>query len=263
MPSPEGVDDMTVMPGAEPFRHDGGPVGVLLCHGFTSTPQSLRPWAEFLASHGLTVSLPRLPGHGTRWQDANLTRWRDWYSTVDREFQALHGRCDEVFVMGMSMGGTLTLRLAQRHGRDLAGLVLVNPSLISLDPRMRALPALCRVVPALKGIAGDIKKPGGVELAYDRLPLRALRSLTQLWALVRADLPQVTQPLLLFRSLEDHVVEPASGQLLLSKISSRDVEEVLLPDSYHVATLDNDAERIFEGSLEFVRRHARTMAGEA
>jgi carboxylesterase len=253
---------MTIMPGAEPFQHDGGPVGVLLCHGFTGTPQSMRPWAEFLASHGLTVSLPRLPGHGTRWQDANLTRWSDWFATADREFQTLKERCDQMFVMGLSMGGTLTLRLAERHGRDVAGIVLVNPSLMNLDPRMRALPVLHRVVRSLPGIAGDIKKPGGVELAYDRVPLRALYSLTQLWALVRADLPQVTQPVLLFRSSEDHVVEPASGQLLLSKISSREVEEVLLLDSYHVATLDNEAQRIFDGSLEFVRRHAKTTAGE-
>jgi len=250
------------MPGAEPFHHDGGPVGVLLCHGFTGTPQSLRPWAEFLASHGLTVSLPRLPGHGTRWQDANLTRWSDWFGTVDREFLTLRDRCDQVFVMGLSMGGTLTLRLAERHGRDVAGLVVVNPSLLNLDPRMRALPLLHRVVPSLAGISSDIKKPGSVELAYDRAPLRALYSLTKLWALVRADLPEVTQPLLLFRSAEDHVVEPASSQLLLSKISSRDVEEVLLHDSYHVATLDNDAERIFEGSLKFVRRHTRATADE-
>ena len=57
---------MPVLPGAEPFRHEGGEVGVLLCHGFTGSPQSLRPWAEYLAERGLTVALPLLPGHGTR-----------------------------------------------------------------------------------------------------------------------------------------------------------------------------------------------------
>ena len=251
---------MTIIPGAEPFRHDGGPVGVLLCHGFTGTPHSMRPWAEFLASHGLTVSLPRLPGHGTRWQDANLTRWTDWYGTVEREFLILKERCDDVFVMGLSMGGTLTLRLAERHGADVAGIVLVNPSLLHRDPLMPLLPWLCQVVPSVRGVAGDIKKPGVVELAYDRTPLRALYSLTKLWELVRNDLPLVTQPVLLFRSTEDHVVKPDSSALLRSKISSRDVEEVVLEDSYHVATLDNDAQRIFDGSLEFIRRHARAVA---
>jgi carboxylesterase len=249
-----------VMPGAEPFHHDGGPVGALLCHGFTGTPQSMRPWAEYLAAHGLTVSLPRLPGHGTRWQECNLTTWQDWYGAVDREFAALRDRCDQVFAMGLSMGGTLALRLAEVHGPEVAGLVLVNPSVRSLDPRLRVLPVLCRVVASFPPIAGDIKKPGVRELAYDRLPLRALESLRRGWRTVRADLPRVTSPLLLFHCVEDHVVEPPNSQLVLSGVSSTDVQEIVLENSYHVATLDNDAERIFSGSLGFVRRLTAAVA---
>ncbi len=109
---------MPVMPGAEPFHHDGGSVGVLLCHGFTGTPQSLRPWAEHLAAAGLTVALPRLPGHGTTLAEANLTHWEDWYAELDRPLAQLRERCDEVFVMGLSMGGTLAIRLAELHGDD-------------------------------------------------------------------------------------------------------------------------------------------------
>jgi len=61
------------MPGAEPFFHSGGSTGVLLCHGFTGSPGTLRPWADYLAEAGLTVSLPRLPGHGTTWQEMART----------------------------------------------------------------------------------------------------------------------------------------------------------------------------------------------
>jgi carboxylesterase len=242
------------MPGAEPFHHAGGPVGALLCHGFTGSPQSLRPWAQALADAGLTVALPRLPGHGTRWQDMNMTTWDDWYACIEREYLALKERCEAVFVMGLSMGGTLSLRLAEQHGRDLAGVVVVNPSVIGLDPRLKVLPVLQRVVPSLGGIASDIKKPGVTELAYSRVPLRALYSLRRAWAVVRADLPMVTQPLLLLRSEEDHVVEPESSRLILSRVSSTDVTEIVLHDSYHVATLDNDADRIVAESLAFVRR---------
>ncbi|MER6924420.1 alpha/beta fold hydrolase, partial [Streptomyces spiralis] len=96
---------MPVLPGAEPFRHEGGEVGVLLCHGFTGSPQSLRSWAEYLAERGLTVSLPLLPGHGTRWEDMAITGWQDWYAEVDRELRALRERCAHVFVAGLSMGG--------------------------------------------------------------------------------------------------------------------------------------------------------------
>ena len=108
---------MGVLPGAEPFAADGGPVGVVLSHGFTGSPQSLRPWAEHLAAAGFTVRLPRLPGHGTRWQDLNATRWPDWYGEIERAFDALRGRCDQVFAGGLSMGGTLVLRLAEQRGR--------------------------------------------------------------------------------------------------------------------------------------------------
>jgi carboxylesterase len=258
-PEHEGVA-VPVMPGAEPFQHDGGPVGVLLCHGFTGTPQSMRPWAEYLAPHGITVRLPRLPGHGTRWQDCNLTGWQDWYATVDRELATLRSRCDQVFVMGLSMGGTLALRLAETRGPDVAGLVLVNPSITSRDPRRHALPLIRHLVPSFPGIASDIKKPGVIELAYPRLPLNAAYAVTRLHTLVRADLASVTQPLLLFRSQEDHTVDPVSSQIVLSGVSSTDVQEIVLADSYHVATLDNDAERIFSGSLGFVRRLTAAVA---
>ena len=253
---------MGVMPGAEPFAADGGDVGVVLSHGFTGTPQSLRPWAEHLAAAGLTVRLPRLPGHGTRWQDLNDTRWPDWYGEVERAFDDLRGRCRQVFAMGLSMGGTLVLRLAAQRPADVAGLVLVNPSLGTERKDLKyALPVLHRVVPSQPGIGGDIRRPGVTELAYDRTPLRALHSLTGLWPLVAADLGRITAPVLTFRSRVDHVVEPLSGRLLRAGATSTEVTEVILEESHHVATLDHDAPAIFAGSLDFVRAHAPTAAG--
>jgi carboxylesterase len=146
------------------------------------------------------------------------------------------------------------LRLAEEHGADIAGLILVNPSVRTDDKRLVLLPVLQRLVPSFPGISNDIKKPGVDEGAYDRMPLKALYSLSQLWQVTREDLAKVTQPVLLFRSTVDHVVEPSSGRVVLSSISSRDVTETLLEDSYHVATLDNDAPRIFADSADFIRR---------
>ncbi|GDY30370.1 alpha/beta hydrolase [Gandjariella thermophila] len=254
---------MPVLAGAEPFAHDGSEdIGVLLCHGFTGTPQSMRPWGEHLAAEGFTVRCPRLPGHGTHWRDLNGTGWTDWYGCVDAEFAELSRRCGSVFVFGQSMGGTLALRLAQQHGAAVAGLVLVNPSVTTLRKDAAVLPLLAKVVPSVAGIAGDIAKPGMVELAYDRLPLRAAASLAELWRLVRADLPRVSQPLLLLRSAVDHVVEPINAKIVLDSVGSEDVREVVLPDSYHVATLDNDAPLIFAHSVEFATRVHRDRAGE-
>ncbi|HEY7103708.1 MAG TPA: alpha/beta fold hydrolase [Mycobacteriales bacterium] len=252
---------MGVLPGAEPFAAHGGEVGVVLSHGFTGSPQSLRPWAEHLAAAGLTVRLPRLPGHGTRWQDLNDTRWPDWYGEFERAFDDLRGRCRQVFAMGLSMGGTLVLRLAEQRPAEVAGLVLVNPSLGTERKDVKyVLPLLHRVVPSLAGLGGDIRKPGVTELAYERTPLRAMHSLSRFWPLVVADLGMVTAPVLLYRSRVDHVVEPMSGRLLREGASSTEVTEVVLEDSYHVATLDHDAPAIFAGSLDFVRAHTSAPA---
>jgi carboxylesterase len=243
---------------AEEFRSPGtggnAAVGVLLSHGFTGSPRSMRPFAEHLAAEGYGVAVPRLPGHGTSWQEMNKTSWPDWYAVLDNELERLRKEHDQVFVIGLSMGGCLTLRLAEEHGTDISGLVLINPSVQTDDKRLALLPVLARVVPSFPGISNDIKKPGIEEGAYDRMPLRALLSLSHLWKLTRADLAKITQPVLLFRSTVDHVVEPSSGRTVLSSISSRDVTETLLEDSYHVATLDNDAPRIFADSAAFISR---------
>jgi len=250
-----------VLPGAEPFSCDGGDIGVVLCHGFTGTPQSVRPWAEHLAAAGFTVRLPRLPGHGTRWEDLNRTAWPDWYAAVDRAFLEVRAKCPTVVVMGLSMGGTLALRLAQQHGLSVAGLVLVNPSVRGDDPRLGALPLLKRIVPSLGAIGNDIKRADRTELAYNRTPLQAVDSLRELWRLVAADLGEVSQPLLVYRSAVDHVVGPQSVRILLATVSSTDIVTRTLADSYHVATLDNDAEEIFSGSVDFARRARARTAG--
>ena len=149
----------SIMPGAEPIDLPGGPIGVLLSHGFTGTTQSMRPWAEHLAAAGVTVVAPRLPGHGTTVKDMNTTRWSDWYATVERAFDDLRDRCETVFAMGLSMGGTLVLRLAEQRSDQVAGIVVVNTSLATERKDAKLLPLLSKVIPSFPGIASDIKKP--------------------------------------------------------------------------------------------------------
>ncbi|MEU5277641.1 alpha/beta hydrolase [Streptomyces asoensis] len=253
---------MPVLPGAEPYRHEGGEVGVLLCHGFTGSPQSLRPWARYLAGQGLTVSLPLLPGHGTRWQDMAPTGWPDWYACVDRELRALRDRCARVFVAGLSMGGALALRLAAKHGEGVDGVIVVNPANKVHGLSAYALPVARHLVRTTRGITSDIAKPGVLESGYDRVPLHAAHSLRTFLRLVDGELPQVTQPLLLLHSVQDHVVPPADTARILGRVSSTDVSEILLEQSYHVATLDHDADRIFEESYAFIARIAPSVGKE-
>jgi carboxylesterase len=212
------------------------------------------PLAQRLAKEGMTVRLPRLPGHGTRWQDMNLTRWEDWYAEVDRAFRELAERCDRVFVLGLSMGGSLTLRLAEEKGDAVTGIVLINAAVHSERKDRHLLPLLQAIVPSFPGISNDIKKPGQDEGAYSKIPLKAAYSLSKLWAAVRQDIDKVTQPALVFRSEVDHVVEPSNAEWIMSHMRSADKTLVVLPDSYHVATLDNDARTIEDASVSFIQR---------
>lgn len=249
---------MPLAPGAQPWSSDpAGPdsrIGVLLIHGFTGSPASMTPWGKALSEHGWTIRVPRLPGHGSRWQDMNLTTWEDWYAEAERNLRELQGKCDQVFVCGLSMGGSLTLRLAEKHGSDIAGIVLVNPAVHSERPDRHLLPVISRFLKAFPGISNDIAKPGQDEVAYGKIPLKAAHSLSQLWKLIKSDIAQVTQPVILFRSLQDHVVEASNAQWILEHISSVDKEEVLLENSFHVATIDYDAPLIQERSAEFISR---------
>jgi carboxylesterase len=247
----------TVMPGAEPYSASGGPVGVLLCHGFTGSPGSLRPWAEYLAGQGLTVSLPRLPGHGTTVRDMATTGWHDWYGALDAALSELAGQCPQVVLCGLSMGACLALRLASVHPDRSAvqGLVLVNPSLAMDNKLLLVAPALKYVIRTVPGIASDIKKPGAAELGYKRVPVAAAATLPDMWRTTVADLGKVTAPVLVYRSAVDHVVGPASLPLLQKALPASQVTVIPCPDSYHVATLDNDAPAIFEGSAKFIQDH--------
>src|SRR3712207_1552983 len=257
------VARVAVLVGAEPFVAEGGRVGALVLHGFTGSTQSIRPWAEALAEAGLTVYAPRLPGHGTRWQDMAKTRWADWYAEAQRGFESLRSRCDQVFVCGLSMGGTRALRLAEEHRGDVAGVVVVNASLGTDRADAKLLPVARLVVPAFPGIVNDIKSGPVAELGYDKLPLKPAYSLSQAWRLVRDDLDRISAPMLVFRSREDHVVPPVSGQYLLEGARSTEVRERILENSYHVATLDADAPAIFAETVEFLRSHAPALRGEA
>ncbi len=237
-------------------------MGVLLCHGFTGCPQSLRPWGEYLAEAGLTVSLPRLPGHGTSIAELARTRWEDWFATVERSLLELADECDHVFVAGLSMGGTLALRLAQTHSDLVRGLVLVNPSLYGDQFALKALPVLRFVLPTFPGPLSDIRKEGVAETGYPTMPLSALYSLTRLWLITQRDLPRLAAPILLYRSAVDHVVGPLSGRRLLADAPVL-VSEEILTDSYHVATLDSDAPAIFAGSLDFFRDRLASFGPQA
>lgn len=239
---------------ARPKRTGGRKIGVLLCHGFTGSPASITPWGEAVAGHGYAIEVPRLPGHGTSWQECNKTTWDDWYAEATRAFEKLAQENEAVVVGGLSMGGALMLRLAADQGERVSGVVLVNPAVNTTRKDVLALPVLKHLVGSFPGIANDIKKPGVEEHGYTRTPLKAAHSMMSHWPSLREDLPRITVPVLYFKSADDHVVDPSSLAIIKARLSTTDFTERTLEQSYHVATLDNDAPLIYQETADFVAR---------
>ena len=245
-----------LIPGAEAFAAEGGPAGLLVLHGFTGNPGSVRPLAEAAAGAGLTVSLPCLPGHGTVIEDMIPTCFDDWTAAADEAYRDLAGRCRHVVVAGLSMGGALTCWLAARHP-EIAGIVCVNPAVRRPDPAVlelvRAmLDAGETVAPA---IGSDIADPDARETAYDGSPLAPALSFFEALADLEGHLPRIACPLLLMTSPDDHVVDPAESDHLAALVTGP-VERVALTRSYHVATLDFDKEEIAARTIAFVQKVA-------
>lgn len=253
-----------VRPGCEPWSSPGfGPnadVGVLLVHGFTGSPASMRPLADDLAARGFTIEMPLLPGHGTDWKDLLKVTWHDMARETVQAFERLRAASRRQIAVGLSNGGLITMRLAQTRGDDLAGIVLINPFLATRDPRAKILPLMKMAIRSLPGVTNDIAKPDMDEIGYDRLPLRALASTMQLQRHVRADLSRLRVPTLLFTSRQDHVVDTLSSDLIAENIGAEDFEHVWLERSYHVATLDYDYPEILEGTAAFAQRVAGVTA---
>ncbi len=235
----------------KPASFPNGPTGVLVLHGFTGSPQSLRPLTLRFAEDGHSVELPLLPGHGTKIEDMLPTRFDDWYRAASAAYDELAGRCERVVVVGLSMGGTLATILAVEH--EPAGLVLINPQVA--PPPQTVIDVVQGLsdegVATLPAIGGDIAKEGVEELAYAATPVEALLSFIARCQTLVDELAKVTCPVLLFTSPQDHVVDPLSSDVLAAGVSGP-VERVTLERSFHVATLDHDAKLIEDRASAFV-----------
>jgi carboxylesterase len=195
--------------------------------------------------------MPLLPGHGTSWQELARTRWQQWHSELDNAFLELDAQCDHVFAAGLSMGGALALRIAAT--RPVTGVILVNPGLVIDDPRAPLAGILKLVLKSTPAIANDILKPGMDEGAYPRTPVAAAHELNKMFKDTIRLLPRVTAPVRVFRSTVDHVVSDSSIVALRRGLTHAPLTLTALGNSYHVATLDHDADEIFRGSTDFIR----------
>ncbi|MCA1042049.1 alpha/beta fold hydrolase [Bacillus infantis] len=245
------ADNYPVLNGAEPFYFEGGRTGILVSHGFTGSTQSMRPLGEAYAKAGYTVCGPRLKGHGTHYEEMEQTQYSDWITSIEEGFQWLKERCDDIFVTGLSMGGTLTLYMAEKHP-EIKAIIPINAAVEISD--MEGAADL-QDVRFLDAIGSDIKKADVKELAYEKTPVKSIGEIVQLMELVKGGLADIQCPALIFVSSEDHVVPPDNSRLILDRISSKDKKLITMENSYHVATLDNDQQLIIDETLAFIKKY--------
>lgn len=241
-----------ILRGAEPFYFAGNKTGVLVLHGFTGTTQSMRYLGEQLAEAGFTVLGPRLTGHGISPEAMERSTYKEWIADVEAGLKRLQKECDKVFVTGLSMGGTLTLYLAENYP-EIAGIIPINAAveLPEIEAGFKALSAEGHRF--VEGIGSDIKAEGVAELAYEKTPVKSMGEILQLAAIVREGLTKIKMPALIFSSTIDHVVPPQNSKEIYSTIRSEQKTLVKLENSYHVATLDNDKALIAQEAIAFIK----------
>lgn len=255
---------MSVLPGAGTFYFEGSEVGCLLIHGFTGTPQNIRPLGDFLARRGLTVLGARLAGHGTTVEDFEQSGPEDWIATLERGLEQLRQTCSSVFAIGISMGGSLALHLGATHGDELAGVGCINGPVGELPAFEAAAASLAPGGRMPAPWAADARlltkdlAAGGI--TYTEIPKAPLERALTLFKSTENELGQIRIPVCLFFSRGDMVVPPSTGKRVLELLTSAPDKRLIdLEESAHEATLDFDLERIALEWLAFVRQHARAL----
>jgi carboxylesterase len=240
---------------AEPFLFMGDEIGILLIHGFTGSPKEMRTMGEFLACRGHTILGIRLPGHATQPADMLRTCWVDWLHAVEDGYDLLKSAGRKVFIMGLSMGGILTLIAASRL--DVAGAVAMStPYSLPDDPR---LPYIKFFTPFVRNISKGPSNWLDLSMAQEHVdypvyPTRAVIELCDLLDAMRQALPNITAPVLLVHSRTDGGVPPENMQRIYDHLGSQDKSMLWLEKSGHVVTRDQERQRVFEAAETFVKR---------
>ena len=231
------------------FFIDGNDIGVVLLHGFTATTAEVRLLADYLRGFGYTLAAPLLPGHGTQPAELNKTSWLDWYAAAEAAYLELRGKCTKVFVCGESMGALLALLVASRYPQ-VDGVIAVAPAL-----QIRGI-GLSRIMQFFikfrpKNQAEDNLPWKG----YTVYPVRGLAQVAKLQIVVKKELGNITQPLLVFMGGNDASIHPESGKIIIDAVRSFEKELIYMPDSPHVMLLAEDKEVIFQKIHEFIEAH--------
>jgi carboxylesterase len=244
-----------IIPTAEPFLFPGNKIGCLLVHGFTGAPKEMRWMGEYLGNQGYTILGVRLAGHATQPEDMRRTNWQDWASSVEDGYFTLKGMVDNIIVIGLSMGGILSLRFVSQH--PVSGVVAMStPYELPDDPRLPYIKILSLLKPWLKQGPSDFHNPEAAKdhVCYPYYPSRAVIQLRDLLIEMRASLPQVTVPALIIHSRQDKDIVSSNAEKIYAKLGRMQKQLVWVENSGHVIPREPDRFLVFKAIDDFIKR---------
>ena len=247
---------------AEPFFFlgDKSKPACLLIHGFTGTPKEMRWMGEYLNQQGFTCLGVRLAGHATTPQDMIASHWTDWTASVEDAYSLLKNLTDNIYLVGLSMGGILSLLMSTRL--EVKGLAAMStPYKLPDDPRLRNIELISKTVPFMPkgneepGSGWFDKEAWKDHVSYPQNPVRSVGELNKLLGEMRAALPRINVPVLLIHSKDDDYVLPESMEHIYADLEkASDKTKLYITGSGHVVTRDAARRQVFESALEFIQR---------
>lgn len=248
---------------AEPFFLPGNRTGVLLIHGFTSTPKEMRWMGEALnRDFGFTCLGVRLTGHATRPTDMVRSRWTDWTASVEDGYNLLCGAADNIYLVGLSMGGVLSLLMSMRFAQRVAGVVAMSTPYQLLNDyplwMLKLYSLIVRDAPKSNEAPGASwfdKAAYTGHISYPKNPMRSVVQLKLLLNEMQSALPQIRKPVLLIHSKDDHYVLPENMEhIYAGLVNAPDKTKLYVTGSGHVVTRDAARHQIFKAAGEFIHR---------
>ncbi len=244
-----------IIPTAEPFFFPGDQTACLLVHGFTGTPKEMRPMGEYLNSRGYTVLGIRLAGHATHPQDMLRTRWTDWLTSVEDGYHLLRSHAKRIFLIGLSMGGSLSLLFASQF--DVDGVIAMStPYSLPDDPRLNYVKWLAFIKPQIPKGEPDWQDPQAAEghVSYPFYPTRNIAELRDLLGEMRAALPRVMAPALIVHARQDKGVPPLNAEKIYTALGSQEKQLLWLEKSGHIVTREPERLRLYQAADHFIQR---------
>lgn len=243
---------------------------VMLFHGLTGSPYELKKYAKYLFDKGFDVYCYCLPGHGDHKIDIYSVKEKDWRDFANSRYKELRGLYADFFVGGLCLGAVIALDLASQN-KDITGLICLSATLfldgwtipwynflmpIGLYTILRYYYTFPEREPY--GIKNErarntiSKLMGKSDVGMDNYPLSSVYELLMLSKRVRKNIRKVFAPVLIVHSLEDDLVSTKSAKFILKNASSLYKEYVELKDSYHLVLYDNEKEKVYNKTIEFI-----------